>query len=69
MKYFEVLDHNGVKIGETIYLTFSAAKASANRTAGRRRKMAEHRGSGIKIVEIDASAVWNGVRVVEWINF
>lgn len=66
MTYFLLQNHRGEKIGDRFYMTHSAARAVAKRTAGKWRKSGELRGNSIKIVQEDGS-LW-GSKVVEWVE-
>lgn len=66
MTYFEIQNHRGEKLGSRFYMTHSAARAVALRTAGKHRKSNELRGGVIRIVQFDGSIY--GETVVERIE-
>lgn len=68
MTYFEVQNSNGEQIGKTRYFTLAPAQAAAKRIAGKWRKSNEHRGSAVKIVEIESGAIWGGMKTIAWVE-
>lgn len=69
MVYFQIRTAKNENIGHTTYFSHSAARKVAARLAGKYAKIADNRGSGIKIVKIESDKLYDGETVMEWFNY